>query len=70
MDVEHTIPLLLPGGKLNTPTSLGHYLEDVPFYCLYDDVKCERPIEEEENLDETPVASSLWGSLTGGSSIF
>jgi hypothetical protein len=71
MDAEHATPLLLRGGKLDTPVSLGHFLEDVPFYCLYDDVKCERPIELEEKAMNAPVEAveaesmtqTLWNSI-------
>ena len=74
MEPEHAVPWLLKDGKLNSPMSLSHFLEDVPFYCLYDDVICERPIEpEEKNIHETAMAtgeeeatsltSSLWKAI-------
>ena len=72
IDAEHATPLLLKDGQLKTPVSLGHFLEDVPFYALYDDVKCERPIEPEEKElnepvveapQEESVSQSLWNSL-------
>lgn len=78
MDAKMATPLLLAKGKLDTPVSLDHFLEDVPFYCLYDDVKCERPIEEEEhNMHKVSVTppeqvsmSSVWSSFSSGVSIF
>lgn len=71
MDAEHATPLLLKDGKLDAPVSLCHFLEDLPFYCLYDDVECERPIElEEKTLHNPPVVAqeeslttSLWNSI-------
>ena len=68
MDLEHATPLMMKGGKLDQPVSLGHFLKDVPFYCLYDDVICERPITvEEKAMNEPPVevveAESLGQSL-------
>jgi hypothetical protein len=64
MDAEHATPLLLKDGKLDTPVSLGHFLEDVPFYRCYDDVKCERPIELEEKAMSEPVEADATPSLT------
>lgn len=68
MDAEHATPLLLRDGKLDKPVSLGHFLEDVPFYCVYDDITCERPIEPEEKAlhdppEAAPASSSIWNSL-------
>jgi hypothetical protein len=75
MDPEHTTPLLLKDGKLGGPVSLGHFLQDIPFYCLYDDVKCERDILEEEKhshytapVERAPSTTSLWGSVSSISS--
>jgi hypothetical protein len=72
MDANNATPLLLTKGKLDTPVSLEHFLEDVPFYCLYDDVKCERPIEVEEHKmhqvsvtqPEQSSISSVWSSIS------
>lgn len=73
MEAKHATPLLLSAGKLDTPVSLDHFLEDVPFYCLYDDVKCERSIEVEEQKlhqvsvtppEQTSSVSSVWNSIS------
>lgn len=70
---SNATPLLSTKGKLDTPVSLDHFLEDVPFYCLYDDVKCERQIEVEEQKlhqvsvtpqDQTASISSMWNSIS------
>jgi hypothetical protein len=69
MDPEHSIPLMLPDGKLSDGVSLAHYLKDVPYYCLYDDVKCERPRDildtrvPEAAAASTSIAGSLWNSI-------
>ena len=69
MDPEFSTPLLLPDGKLDSPVSLPHFLEDVPYYCLYDDVKCEREVEVPEmNGKASPVEgestiSAIWKSM-------
>jgi hypothetical protein len=69
MDPEHSIPLMLPDGKLSDGVSLAHYLRDVPYYCLYDDVKCERPRDildtrvPEAAAASTSIAGSLWNSI-------
>jgi hypothetical protein len=73
MDPEHATPLLLKDGKLGGPVSLGHFLEDVPFYCIYDDVKCDRDILEEEKHSHytgpaEQASTSLWGSVSSISS--
>ena len=69
MEPENSIPLLLKDAKLGSGVSLGHYLEDVPYYCLYDDVPCNRSPDEIKSTDVTvdtqSLTSSLWGSLTG-----
>jgi hypothetical protein len=78
MDTKKATPLLLAKGNLDTPVSLDHFLEDVPFYCLYDDVKCERPIEVgEQKMHKVSVTppeqvsmSSVWSSFSSGVSIF
>ena len=74
IDEENATPLLLLKGALDTPVSLEHFLEDVPFYGLYDDVKCARPIElEEEKMHEVSVTppeqaasltTSVWNSIS------
>ena len=73
VDAENATPLLLAKGKLDTPVSLNHFLENVPFYCLYDDVKCERPIDIlEQKLhyvsvtppDQPASISSIWTSIS------
>ena len=74
MDADHSTPLMLPDGKLDSPVSLGHFLEDVPYYALYDDVKCERPVEvfakstngaaaATNGNGESSTISSLWNSM-------
>ena len=66
-------PLLLKKGQLDTPVSLDHFLEDVPFYCLYDDIKCERPFDDKEQqmhqVSVTPPEqasgiSSVWSTIS------
>ncbi len=73
MDTKNATPLLLPKGQLDTPVSLDHFLEDVPFYCLYDDVQCEREIEVEEQKmhlisvtppEQSSSISSVWSSIS------
>ena len=59
MDVENATPLLLKDGKLDTPMSLTHFLETVPFYCLYDDVKCEIPVTDEEQAIHDTMLQSI-----------
>ena len=67
MDAENSTPLMLPDGKLDSPVSLPHFLEDVPYYCLYDDVKCEREVEVREinaqPVEEQSTISTLWKSM-------
>lgn len=59
MDVDNATPLLLKNGKLDTPMSLTHWLETVPFHCLYDDVKCDIPITDEEQAMHDHLLQSI-----------
>lgn len=71
---QNATPLLLKQAKLDSPVSLDHFLEDVPFYGLYDDVKCERPIElEEEKMHQVSITApeevaslttSVWNTIS------
>ncbi|KAL3909940.1 MAG: hypothetical protein SGILL_007890, partial [Bacillariaceae sp.] len=77
-DLSKATPLLRKDGQLSKPVSLEHFLVDVPFFEIYDNLECQRDITEEEaNLDKiahaSPVvdegpslaekATSLWGSI-------
>lgn len=73
LDDACATPLLLRKGQLDSPVSLAHFLEDVPFYCLYDDIKCERQFGDEEQQmhqvsvtapEQASTISSVWSTIS------
>lgn len=64
VDVERATPAMMEGGKLDAPVSLAHFLRDVPFYRLYDDIPCERELEPKEKEVLQPIASPSAISMT------
>mmetsp|Transcript_18609 Transcript_18609/g.51747 ORF Transcript_18609/g.51747 Transcript_18609/m.51747 type:complete len:394 (-) Transcript_18609:1031-2212(-) len=70
VDADQKALLLTPEEQLNTAISLEHFLFDVPFYALYDDVKCEREIPEPRAAEETGEGDGSLASLAGSATSF
>ena len=83
LSTDQATALMRKDGLLTNPVSLDHFLIDLPFCYVYDNVPCKRDVTpEEEQLhkvahtlpDEGPTiatqASSLWSSVASSFSSF